>query len=47
LYSVLRLSTQSRDELIRKRHAEGEGLSELARAYNISPQRVHQIVHYK
>ncbi len=48
LYSDFLLNTKSsRDELIRKRHAKGESLSELARAYGISPQRVYQIVHHK
>jgi len=28
-------------------HAAGEGLSELARYYGLSPQRVNQIVHGK
>ena len=47
LYSDFHLNTKSRDELIRKRRSEGEGLSVLARAFGISPQRVYQIVHYK
>ena len=33
----------SRDELIRLRHSAGEGLSNLAREFGISPQRVFQI----
>ena len=33
-----------RDELIRKRNAEGESLSQLAHEFGVSPQRVHQIV---
>jgi hypothetical protein len=36
---------RSRNELIRLRHAAGEKLSDLAREYGLSPQRVHQIVH--
>lgn len=37
----------SRNELIRKRYALGEGLSDLAREYGVSPQRVYQIVHLR
>lgn len=37
----------SRNELIRLRYAAGETLSELARAFGISPQRVYQIVNEK
>lgn len=37
----------SRDELIRLRHSVGEAMSELAREFGISPQRVYQIVRYK
>jgi hypothetical protein len=37
----------SRNELIRLRAAAGEALSDLARAFEISPQRVYQIVHFK
>ena len=33
LYSAFHLDTQTRNELIRSRHAEGEGLAELARAF--------------
>ena len=44
LYSVSRLDTQTRDELICKRHGAGESQSALAREFGISPQRVHQIV---
>lgn len=40
LYSDFRLDTQVRDELIRKRHEAGEGYSELAHEFSISPQRV-------
>jgi transposase-like protein len=43
----LRLDTRSRDELIRKRHAAGERISDLAREFGITPQRVHQIVNDK
>jgi hypothetical protein len=35
---------RSRNEIIRLRHAAGEKLSDLAREYGLSPQRVHQIV---
>jgi transposase-like protein len=38
---------RSRNELIRLRYAAGESISELARAFGISPQRVHQIVKFK
>jgi hypothetical protein len=41
------LTTRQRDDLIRTRHAAGEGISELARAFAISPQRVHQIVNFR
>ncbi|MCL4251154.1 MAG: hypothetical protein KJ065_23595 [Anaerolineae bacterium] len=34
----------SRDQLIRKRHAQGESLSNLARELGVSPQRIHQII---
>lgn len=37
----------SRNELIRLRFTAGESLSELARAFGISPQRAHQIVNFK
>ena len=37
----------SRNELIRKRHTAGEHLSDLAREFGISPQRVYQIVRFK
>jgi hypothetical protein len=37
----------SRNELIRLRYAAGETISELARAFGISSQRVYQIVHFK
>jgi Mor family transcriptional regulator len=47
LYSDLRLDTQTRNEEIRKRHAAGERLSDLARVFGISPQRVYQIVNFK
>jgi hypothetical protein len=47
LYSDLRLDTRSRDELIRKRYAAGERISDLAREFGITPQRVHQIVNDK
>ena len=39
-----RIYKQERNSLIRARHAAGEGLSDLAREYEISPQRVWQIV---
>ncbi|MDK3160759.1 helix-turn-helix domain-containing protein [Kamptonema cortianum] len=34
----------NRNERIRQRYATGEALSDLAREYGISPQRVYQIV---
>ena len=37
----------SRNDLIRERHTAGECLSDLARAFGISPQRAYQIVHFK
>ena len=38
---------RSRNQLIRLRYAAGESICELARAFGISPQRVHQIVNFK
>jgi hypothetical protein len=38
------LTTSQRNLLIQMRHAAGEGLSDLAREYGISPQRAWQIV---
>lgn len=35
------------NEQIRQRYALGEGLSELARAFSISPQRAWQIINYR
>lgn len=34
-----------RNAEIRKRHASGETLDELSKAYGVSVQRIHQIVH--
>jgi DNA-directed RNA polymerase specialized sigma24 family protein len=42
-----RTAQRSRNELIRLRYAAGESITELARAFGISPERVHQIVSYK
>lgn len=39
------LTTEQRNWLIRQRFEAGEGLSDLARHYGISPQRVYQIIH--
>jgi hypothetical protein len=39
-----RLTTAQRNNLIRERYAAGEKISELARAFGISPQRIFQIV---
>jgi hypothetical protein len=36
----------SRNDLIRMRFAVGESMSEIARAFDISPQRVYQIVNF-
>jgi hypothetical protein len=47
LYSEFRLDTKTRDEIIRKRHAAGERLSDLAHEFGISPQRIYQIVRFK
>lgn len=41
-----KLSNAKRDQVIRRRYAGGESISKLARAYNISPQRVFQVVTY-
>ncbi len=38
-------SNEQRDRVIRKRYTEGEAVSDLARAYQLSPQRIFQIVH--
>jgi Mor family transcriptional regulator len=38
------IPTYIRDQRIRARHAEGESLSELARVYGVSPQRIYQII---
>jgi hypothetical protein len=38
------IPTKIRDQRIRARHAEGDSLSELARIYGISPQRIYQII---
>ena len=35
----------NRDEVIRSDFARGETLSDLARIFGLTPQRVHQIVH--
>jgi Mor family transcriptional regulator len=43
LYSDFRLDTQTRNVLIRRRHVAGESITDLAREYGISPQRVYQI----
>jgi Mor family transcriptional regulator len=40
-----RMTAANRNHIIRQRFADGEGLSDLAREYGISPQRVYQIVH--
>lgn len=42
-----RTAQRSRNELIRLRYAAGESISDLARAFGISPQRVHQIVSFR
>jgi Mor transcription activator family protein len=39
-----RTTTRQRDEQIRQRHMNGETLSDLAREYGISPQRIFQII---
>jgi Mor family transcriptional regulator len=36
-----------RNEVIRARYAEGEALSDLASIFDLSPQRIFQIVNYK
>ncbi len=36
-----------RNDEIRARYAAGDTIPELAKAFSISEQRVHQIVHYK
>ena len=44
IFSQSQLSTEQRNQLIREKYDAGEGLSDLARVYRISPQRVYQIV---
>jgi DNA-binding MarR family transcriptional regulator len=39
-----KLTTNQRDQTIRERYRRGERISDLAREFGISPQRVHQIV---
>jgi Mor family transcriptional regulator len=41
------LTKQQRDHIIRQRHANGEAISDLAREFDITPQRVFQIVKLK
>ncbi|MFC1960689.1 hypothetical protein ACFLYO_08260 [Chloroflexota bacterium] len=41
------LIIRERNQLIRSRFAAGEGISDLAWQFDLSPQRVHQIVHSK
>lgn len=41
------LTTRQRNEQLRARVANGERISDLAREYGISPQRVDQIVHFR
>ena len=36
-----------RNRNIRQRYQDGETIAELARAYNLSQQRIHQIVNFK
>jgi Mor family transcriptional regulator len=36
-----------RNEQIRKRHADGESISELALAFNLSNARIHQLIHHR
>ena len=44
-YGILRsYAPQSRNEVIRARFADGESLSDLAAIYEVSPQRIFQIV---
>ena len=45
--SVAKFSFKIRNENIKYRYKAGETLSELARAYSISPQRIWQIIHDK
>jgi len=39
-------NNEQRDQRIQKRYAEGETISQLARIYKLSPQRVFQIVQH-
>lgn len=43
----IKLSSEQRNMLIRQKYEAGEGLSDLARYYGITPQRVYQILHTK
>ena len=39
------MTSAERNEQIRRRHAAGESYSELARVFNITSQRIGQIIH--
>lgn len=39
-----RLTVRERNQVIRARYAKGDSLSELARQFGISPQRIWQLV---
>lgn len=41
------LTVPQRNELIKTYYQEGQGISDIARRFNLSPQRVHQIVNEK
>jgi DNA-binding XRE family transcriptional regulator len=47
VYSIFHVDNQTRNQLIRRRHAAGESQTTLAREFGISPQRVYQIIHHK
>lgn len=41
------LTTEQRNQQIQQRYQAGESITEIARIYGVSPQRVHQIVKAK
>ncbi|MBK9745759.1 MAG: helix-turn-helix domain-containing protein [Chloroflexi bacterium] len=43
----MRFATKQRNELIAQKYQHGQGLSDIAREFGISPQRIYQIIHDK
>lgn len=46
-YEISGLTPKQRNDLIRMKYSTGDGISDLAREYKLSPQRVHQIVNHR